>query len=450
MAAKHAFEYAAEMPGVDTSAPARLLSSIYAIQQRREDRARQAKLDQLRVQAEQRAQQQYEDERAAKLLDLQVKYAGMGERPQPEAQSVNRDVTNMGAAPPPPEAIPEATATIGGQTIHAPLLSHSDILNQAVEHAKAVAQAQHEASTMDQVQLTPQMVAGLPETLRPFFQPGMKVSPPNLSTALGALVRADNQQPKLTHVAPGGFLLDENNKVVFHAPDKTPAAGATDFSPEDVARFPTSWRDVSEGTPTRESYSTRSSPLAPKGAQSVAIAAAQAAGRQLPTKKGAEEAQAAQSAIAQAERVKALLEKPGVAAGFGQLGGRITGAKQAGYFGTGAAKNVDKNVSEARTALSRFAAKDRHELFGSALTRVETQFGIGFEPDLNQPLETNIAKLDSYINGLKTNMDAQWGSGPTTTGSGPTPAGTAPTTTGGGLSPRVKDRLKALGYPVEE
>ena len=193
------------------------------------------------------------------------------------------------------------------------------------------------------------------------------------------------------------------------APPEAKTAATEEYAPEDVRAFPTSWRDTTEGTRVQESYTTRNNNRA------TAMNAALQAGAVLPSKKGVEEAQTAQQLVAQAERIKALLEAPvdpqnpnGPKAKdfFGPAESRLAGWRQAGF-----GPEIPPAVIAAREAVGRFAAKDRHAIYGAAVTPLESKFAATFIADMNSPGKTLSGQLDAYIANITNGMDSTWGQG---------------------------------------
>jgi hypothetical protein len=192
------------------------------------------------------------------------------------------------------------------------------------------------------------------------------------------------------------------------------AVAPDDFTPEDLALFPRTWLDVDEGTKTREDYSVRASKDNPQGARVTASDAATRAGRVLPSKKEKEAVLAGQEAVAKAKRIAGLLDTP-------IDPGKPTGTKVSDFFGpwgksymaewqsAGYGKKLPQPVIEARAAIAKFSAKDRNELFGAALTKIESQFAVQFEPDLSAPPETIKAQLNAYATGIAKGFESTWG-----------------------------------------
>lgn len=214
---------------------------------------------------------------------------------------------------------------------------------------------------------------------------------------------------------PGGYREWNEERgawgpfVRTQAPSAGSGPSADAFSPEDLDSFPEDWRDVGEDTKIDMDYSSRG------GQRALARDAAKRFGRVLPDKKGKEEAQTAQDALATAKRLRAMLDAPAdpknpngpkVGDFFGPAEGRLASWGQAGWFGEGG--KPPAAVTRARAALGKFSAKDRHELFGAALTRIESQFAAEFEPSLNYPASTIQAQLDAYANAIERGMDERW------------------------------------------
>jgi hypothetical protein len=189
----------------------------------------------------------------------------------------------------------------------------------------------------------------------------------------------------------------------------TPAVAAEEYDPSDVRAFPKTWRDTNEGTRVQESYTTRNN------SRAAAMNAALTAGAVLPSKKGLEEAQTAQQLIAQAERIKSLLDSPVDPE-------KPDGPKTRDYFGpvesrsaamraSGWGPDLPPAVIAAREAIGRFAAKDRHEMYGAAVTPLEAKFAATFIADMNAPGKTISSQLDAYIANITNGMDSTWGQG---------------------------------------
>ncbi len=206
--------------------------------------------------------------------------------------------------------------------------------------------------------------------------------------------------------ATGGFKpLGASEGALNRETRKVAAAGA--FDPEDLNQFPQSWTQVDESTPTREDYSLRGNNRA------AAVNAASGAGLSLPSKKDKESALVAREAITQAKRIRAMLDAPAdpqnpgrgkVGDYFGPASSRLGSLQRAGLL-PGKLPNA---VIEARQRIGKFSAKDRHELFGSALTNTESKFAIEFEPDVNSPASTLAAQLDGYVKALTEGLNSQW------------------------------------------
>lgn len=245
-------------------------------------------------------------------------------------------------------------------------------------------------------------------------QLAMELERLGVATDITEGIKARYRKPERpVSVSPGGTLVDpETGRVVFHAPkppDPAKTTAVEEYSPEDVRAFPVSWRDTNEGTRVQESYTTRNNNRA------TAMNAALQAGAVLPSKKGLEEAMTAQQLVAQAERIKALLDTPidpnnpeGPKAKdyFGPAESRMAGWRASGF-----GPEIPAAVIAAREAVGRFAARDRHEIYGAAVTPLESKFAATFIADMNAPGKTLASQLDAYISNISNGMDATWGQG---------------------------------------
>lgn len=258
-------------------------------------------------------------------------------------------------------------------------------------------------------QLTPTALAVAREKPRP----GKNIQALDTKTGKPTFITQEDLELEPRRYQPMRSGVNVNLK-----PGKTP----DQFSQEDMVLFPESWRDINEGTKTRDDYTTRG------GERTLAVDAAAKAGRVLPTRKAVEEAQTAQQAVAQARSLLAELDAPidpkdpskgKVGDYFGPASGRITGLQQRFFGGS-----VPAAVTRSRARLSKFSAKDRHELFGANLTKIESQFSAEFEPDPNLPASTIREQLNAYISSIVSGMDATWG-GSSAGGGEPAPTATS-------------------------
>ena len=201
----------------ESGAADRLVQSLLAIQTRKEEKARQDMLDQIAMAEEQRRVKKEEDDRAIQLADLAQKIAALkpGAPPTPAPPVEPRTeaapgpqgnvlapaagvegvpegvLTDMPPTPPPtPAPTPIHKLTVGGQTLDVPLYSSDEI----------AARKRQEKLAGGAIELTPEMIAQMPEAIRPFFKEGMVQEAPNISSLLGALggdvtTRPENPEP---------------------------------------------------------------------------------------------------------------------------------------------------------------------------------------------------------------------------------------------------------------
>ena len=311
---------------------------------------------------------------------------------------------------------------IGGQKIERPLLTYEEKqaqdeqdfltkLRRDTAIAKAQAEARGEAASVD-----------IPNDPAKYGLFAGKSVPASIAAVL---IKPHGVREDIAPV-PGGYL-DDKGKFHRTAPPTAAEMGhkaADEWSPEDLQYFPQSWMDVGEGTKTAESYTTRN------GQRTAAQDAAVKAGLVLPDKNAKEEAQAGQRVLAQTQQLINMMNAPvdpknpngpKVKDFFGPGESPLASLRMRGWLGKGQRLKVPEAVVQARQRLGKFSAKERHELFGSALTKIESNYSADFVPDMNLPGDTIIEQLQGYGNQVKTGLDATWGAGrlstPATTGS---------------------------------
>jgi hypothetical protein len=204
-----------------------LTRTLIGIQMRREEKARQAKLDALMEERQRQQMQMAEDQRQAQTADIMASIAAMGDRPKIDKQVASAGLTDtpppapmvqpamspeeqmiqdstgeptppmpptqadlpmtdpQGVPPSIPLTVKEQSPTpthefqFGGMTIKRPLYDRGEI--SALSRQKKL----DEGAT----EITPEMIAGMPEELRPFFKAGSIQTAPNLSATMAAIAR---------------------------------------------------------------------------------------------------------------------------------------------------------------------------------------------------------------------------------------------------------------------
>lgn len=368
---------------------------------------------------------------AAQIPDTPEERAAWQTAPQPLTKTVTKKTAR--------KLQPYKLQLSNGQTFDIPLQSADDILAQKVAETKAL-----EGVKKPDVQI--------PDVPELYGQLAGKTVPSELAAGLNAMFGKLNGKNAIAKTVDFGDHItaydDAGNELWSKPKGVNPGTkiSSDSFSPEDLAYFPKSWQDITEGTKVADDYTTR------QGQRSVARDAATKAGRFLPDKAAKEEALGAQQSLTTAQHIIDLLNAP-VHAPNGQVVGKVSdwfGPRRSrvetlkGVFGF----QIPPEVTDARQALARFSTKDRHEFFGSALTKTETKYAAQFEPDLNNTAEFNIDKLKSYMRSLAIGLNSQWGSGRTPEGTPdntPAPTGNSgPSTLGTpaeGIDPEVWKRL---------
>ncbi len=201
--------------------------------------------------------------------------------------------------------------------------------------------------------------------------------------------------------------LGASEGALGRAAQAAKAAGAGAISEaimEDIGRLPDDWRNWDASRVTRDSFSVR------KNEQAQAIARANAGGKILPTKIQGAAIIAAKSTLSDINQARQLLADPEVQAAVGRYAGNVTNFLSKGWADPfGGEKAVSPKVRQFRAALNRLAAEERHRIYGSALTNIESNYAEGFIPGIEQSGATVGASLDEFASDIERGMDAMWG-----------------------------------------
>lgn len=202
-------QFVEDLPGPGT----RLMQSLIATQQRREDRERRKALDAIAEEERQRMASLEEEQRQIRALEFAQKMAALQEpekreRPQTFEES-SAAAVEQGMAPIPDtpeeraafasapqqmvsEAVPSrpVQATVGGREVSVPMLNRAELQTRADEDFQTkLDQARKLEVAKGATELTPEIITGMPKELQPFFQSGQLMTPPNVSSFLAAEAR---------------------------------------------------------------------------------------------------------------------------------------------------------------------------------------------------------------------------------------------------------------------
>ena len=244
-----------------------LTRTLIGIQMRREEKARQAKLDALFEERQRQMMQMAQDEQQAKAADILASIAAAGDRPKEQlppvqmpvsapstpsdmaafdlmgtpgttepnaaksAQEVKTAATQPIVAPEVSTPTPINRFQFGGRTIEQPLFDRGETMARQAESIRAAKLAS------GGVELTPELIASMPEgPLRDVLQmfAGSIQEPPNLSSTLAAQVRNESNvgaPPKTENI--GGRLKGWNPTTKRFDVDYGPAG-----DPDKPAKIP--------------------------------------------------------------------------------------------------------------------------------------------------------------------------------------------------------------------
>lgn len=160
------------------------------------------------------------------------------------------------------------------------------------------------------------------------------------------------------------------------------------------------WEGITTSTPTSNDETMRG------GARSALKEWAASTGLLLPDATDKKAAFAAKETLADVSEAKQLLNDPEVQGNIGRYRGTVTDFVQGGWI---PGKEAPPKVRQFRTVLNRMGAQERHKLYGSALTKIESKYSEGFIPTIKQPLGQIGAALDEFDGDVRRAMGARFG-----------------------------------------
>src|SRR5574341_1048004 len=188
-----------------------LMQNLIGIQERRQQRELQERAQaRLEEEAARQAQQEAED-RALKAAELETALASARERPQapvpfeerarageaaemipdtPEERAAWETGTQVTA----PTPTPTRKVSFGGLQLDIPLEDIGERrAREEEEFTRKLEQARRTKLAEGATELTPEMIAAMPEEMQPFFQPKQLTEAPSLSSAVAARLRPTRQ-----------------------------------------------------------------------------------------------------------------------------------------------------------------------------------------------------------------------------------------------------------------
>jgi hypothetical protein len=210
-----------------------LMRSLMGIQDRKDNKERQARQDALNERILEQRMKESDREAQQRELDNQLRVADVEAKARAATPAL-KEIVKASLPPqgPPPGAGPlehlaEPTAAgsaaaiqqaaasevpvemaipsepfklnVGGREISLPMPNRDEIrAREDEDYSRKIAQARELEIAKGATELTPEMIEQMPEELRAFFRPGMLQDPPNLSSFLGAQARgerAENPEP---------------------------------------------------------------------------------------------------------------------------------------------------------------------------------------------------------------------------------------------------------------
>lgn len=126
----------------------------------------------------------------------------------------------------------------------------------------------------------------------------------------------------------------------------------------------------------------------------------------LPDNKSREIAISAKATISDLADARKLLDDPSVKNAIGRYAGTVANFVAGGWI---PGVPLPDKVRSLRTKLNRISAKERHTMYGSALTKQESKYAEGFLPAITQPLAQIGSALDEFEDDLTRAMEARFG-----------------------------------------
>jgi hypothetical protein len=122
----------------------------------------------------------------------------------------------------------------------------------------------------------------------------------------------------------------------------------------------------------------------------------------------------AKATLSDISRLESLLRDEQVVEWLGAYAGRIVNWESGGWLDPldtlfGSIPDVPKGVTEFRSTLNRLAAKERHEIYGAAVTPTEAKFAAGFIPSITQGYPTMLSNINEARDDLVRALNVGWG-----------------------------------------
>jgi hypothetical protein len=332
----------------------------------------------------------------------------------PETQFTAPELTVRDATP--ITAKERVTMNVLGTEVPLQFLEERESAEAGAALRQAMAQQNIDIQTGKVHRVTAADIAGLPTDLQKVFTEGQLIAPgaltglhvkafevlqANKARTAAAQDRADlwNQHNAITQRQK----LEGEIRQEERADRKHDVKNEDDF----LANTAEGWQDFDDTMYTSADFGKRGG---------INIAAAKAFAkknkRKMVGKDLARETLQAKATLSDISRLESLLRDEQVVEWLGAYAGRVVNWESGGWLAPLGELNpldIPKGVTEFRSTLNRLAAKERHEIYGAAVTPTEAKFAAGFIPSISQGYPTMLSNINEARDDLVRALNVGWG-----------------------------------------